>query len=98
VTDGHSLFPNREEGYTSECDHVDWDWDDEEKIREIGYTGKKQIVIGNIPGREEERGVRNVEQQENKEDTGDEPYNKEQGGKKKVILMMGKGNYQCRDW
>jgi hypothetical protein len=31
-----------EEGYTSECDCVDWDWDDEVQEREIGYTGKKR--------------------------------------------------------
>jgi hypothetical protein len=33
--------------------------------------------------REEEGGDGDVEQQKNKEDAGDEPYNKEQGGKKK---------------
>ncbi len=32
---------DREDGYTSQCDHVDWDWDDEVQEREIGYTGKK---------------------------------------------------------
>jgi hypothetical protein len=83
-----------EEGYTSECDCVDWDWDDKLQEREIGYLGKRKIVIGNIPTREEERGIGDVEQKKNKEDTGDEPYNKEQGGKKKVIAMTGKGNYQ----
>ncbi len=72
-----------EEGYTSECDRVDWDWDVEVQEREIGYTGKKKSAIGNIPDREEEGGVGDVKQQKNKEDAGDEPYNKEQGGKKK---------------
>jgi hypothetical protein len=33
----------REEGYTSECDPVDWDLDDEVQEREIGYTGKKRV-------------------------------------------------------
>jgi hypothetical protein len=45
--------------------------------REIGYTGKKKSVIGNIPDREEEGGVGDVEKQKNKKDAGDEPYNKE---------------------
>ncbi len=43
---------------------------------EIGFTGKKS-VIGNIPNREEEGGDGDVEQQKNKEDAGNEPYNKE---------------------
>jgi hypothetical protein len=34
---------DREEGYTSECDRVDWDWDDEVQEREIGYMGKKRV-------------------------------------------------------
>ncbi len=34
---------DREEGYTSECDRVDWDWDHEVQEREIGYTGKKRV-------------------------------------------------------
>ncbi len=51
--------------------------------KEIGYTGKKKSVIGNILDREEEGGVGDFEQQKNKEGTGDEPYNNEQGGKKK---------------
>ncbi len=79
-----------EEGYTSECDRVDWDWDDEMQEREIGYTGKKKSAIGNIPDREEEGGVGDVEQQKNKEDAGDEPNNKEQGGKKKGNSNDGK--------
>jgi hypothetical protein len=32
-----------EKGYTSECDRVDWDWDDEVQAREIGYMGKKRV-------------------------------------------------------
>jgi hypothetical protein len=74
---------DREEGYTSECDRVDWDWDDEVQEREIGYTGNRKSSIGNIWDREEEGGVGDVEQQKIKEDAGDEPYNKEQGGKKR---------------
>ncbi len=50
----------------------------------------KKSAIRNISDREEEGGVGDVEQQKNKEDTGDEPYNKEQGGKKKVTAMTGK--------
>ncbi len=34
---------DREKGYTSECDCVDWDWDHEVQEREIGYTGKKRV-------------------------------------------------------
>ncbi len=83
-----------EEKYTSECDPVDWDWDDEVQEREIGYTGKKKRVIGNIPDREEEGGVGDVEQQKNKEDTGDEPYNKEQGDKEKGNSDDGKSKLQ----
>jgi hypothetical protein len=48
-----------EEGYTSECDPVDWAWDNEVQEREIGYMEKKS-VIGNIPDREEEGGVGDV--------------------------------------
>jgi hypothetical protein len=58
--------------------------------REIGYMGKKKSAIRNIPDREEEGGVGDVEQQKHKEDAGDELYNKEQGGKKKVIAMTRK--------
>jgi hypothetical protein len=32
-----------EEGYTSECDRVDWDWDDKVQEKEKGYTGKKRV-------------------------------------------------------
>jgi hypothetical protein len=85
-----------EEGYTSECDRVDWDWDDELQEREIGYTGKKKSVIENIPDREEEGGVGDVEQQKNKEGAGDEPYNKEQGGKKKDNNNDGKRKLPTR--
>jgi hypothetical protein len=50
-----------EEGHTSECDCVDWDWDDEVQKREIGYTGKKKSLIRNIPDREEEGGLGDIE-------------------------------------
>ncbi len=79
-----------EEGYTSECDCVYWDWDHEVQEREIGYTGKKKSSTGNIPDVEEEGGVGDVEQQENKEDTSNEPYKEEQGGKKKDNSNDGK--------
>ncbi len=74
---------DEEGGYTSECDCVDLDWDHEVQEREIGYTGKKKSAIGCIPDREKEGGVGDVEQQKNKEDAGNEPYNEERGGKKK---------------
>jgi hypothetical protein len=83
---------DREKGYISECECVDWDWDDEMQEREIGYAGKKKSVIGNILDREEEGGVGDVEQQKNKEDAGDEPYNEEQGGKKNSNSDDGKRN------
>ncbi len=72
---------NGEEGYTYECNRVDWDWDHEVQEREIGYTGKKRSAKGNIPDIEEEGGVGDVEQQKNKEDASNEPYKKEQGSK-----------------
>jgi hypothetical protein len=81
---------DREEGYTSECDRVDWDWDHDVQEREIDYMGKKNSAIGNILDREDEEGVGDVEQQKNKEDAGNEPYNKEQGGKKKDNSNDGK--------
>ncbi len=60
-----------EEGYTSECDRVDWDWDNEVQERETGYTGENEC---NRKYRTERKGsVGDVEQQENKEDAGDEP-------------------------
>jgi hypothetical protein len=70
-------YKDGEEGYTSECDCVDWDWDHEVQETEIGYTGKQKSAIGNIPDIEEGGGVGDVEQQKNKEDAGNEPYNKE---------------------
>ncbi len=33
---------DEEEGYTSECDRADCDWDDEVQEREIGYMEKKE--------------------------------------------------------
>jgi hypothetical protein len=79
-----------EEGYTSECDCVDWNWDHEVQEREIGYMGKKKSAIGNIPEIEEEGGVGDVVQQKNKEYADNEPYNKEPGGKKKGNSNNGK--------
>jgi hypothetical protein len=84
------LDEDREEGYTSECDCVDWDLDHEVQEREIGYTGKEKSAIGNIPEIEEEGGVGDIVQQKNKEDANNEPYNKEQGGKKKGNSNKGK--------
>jgi hypothetical protein len=86
---------DREEGYTSECDCVDWDWDDKVQERKIGYTGKKSVV-GNILDREEEAGVGDVKQQENKEDASDDPDHKEQDGKKKGNSNHGKRKLPTR--
>ena len=58
--------------------------------------GKKKSAIRNIPDREEEGGVGDVEQQKNKEDAGDEPYNEEQGGKKKGNRDDGKNKLPMR--
>jgi hypothetical protein len=33
---------DREKGFISECECVDWDWDDEMQEREIGYADKKR--------------------------------------------------------
>jgi hypothetical protein len=44
---------------------------------------QKRSVIQKIPGREEEGGVGDAEQQKNNEDASDELYNKEHDGKKR---------------
>ncbi len=74
-------------------DHVDWGWDDEVQERGIGYMGEKS-VIRNIPT-EKKRGVLEMlSNRKTKKMPVMKPITKNKVARKKVIAMIGQGNYE----